>query len=366
MSDIEFQVNDEQAQPIIDPPSGAGSTLDDELDALLRHAEALTEVIACNAEGDPEDYLQSIADQGPVVAKPRPRRPARPVHAAAVAKSAEESPVAGVAEPTSAPSEASSDHAAAELETPAVPEPTEDDVSHDVDAAVATDDETTPPVQITDDQTAEIDEILQEAAEAPAIDAASETSPRHLPDLLTDPDQTPEAAGEAEQAAEPNVEVLYIPDEDAPATPVAEPDIGNQPEPESEAAPVEVERPPEETAEPVESASESESAAAPESMKDSTRPPFIAQFVGLLGKAIGSGRSAIRAIAQTPARIIASVGYVLGVLNAPFDKLSERRRQVIGIVAIATLISAALAWVLPWLLTSNPFAHIPLGIVTKH
>lgn len=346
--------------------------MDEELDALLRHAEALTEVISCNSEGSPEDFLESIADQGPVEAKPRP--PAPPQAETPEPPATNEEPPAMVDEPTVAQDDTPPETASPDTEL-------SDRISEEADSATIS--EADASADLIDDTyaEAEIDSILQEAGEAIERGVSDDIPPRDLPDLLNDPDQSDpadEAVAETVSESpdtdvtsdpEANVEVLYIPDdEQAPeasppieesaeaievdSTPPA-PDEVDEAEPESAAV-----------AETAEAPTEPEPADDATAVEDEAKPTFVARWTAVVGKIIGGSRTGVRALLRTPHGAIRLLGRVLSVINAPFEKLSDRSRDIIGIIAIATLICGALAWVLPWLLTSNPFEQIPPGIVT--
>lgn len=370
MEETEVQSIEPQDQPIAEGPGGPDAGIDSDIEALLRHAEALTEVITSNTLGPLEDYLESIADQGPVEAKPRPpvvERPP-PVIPGRSAPLAE-----AVNDLETADQEVEEVH----QELPEPPEASTDDESTsaliDEDSAVeaalvpAGQADTDSP---TDEQTAEIDAILRDAGNSSMIASQTDDAPRDMADLLNDPDSATSldaGATGAEAPAEPSVEVLYIPDEDIAEDP---PEAESPPaEPDMEAAPPEVEAP---APPPVEVLAEApvEVEAAPEerppAATDEPTSTFMPRVFALLGKAVAASRSTLRFVMGLPAVVIAAIGYALAIVNRPFSRTSNRTRDIIGIIGIATMICGILSWVLPWLLTSNPFAHIPTGIVTKH
>ncbi|MCB9853637.1 MAG: hypothetical protein H6819_11120 [Phycisphaerales bacterium] len=378
MEETEIQSSEQQDPPIVEGPGGADSTIDSEMDALLRHAEALTEVITSNTSGPLEDYLEQIADKGPITAQPRPPVVERPPPV--IPRRTE--PTASVIVPRQSPAEPSdpestladepsSEAAPADIESNAYDEieidapPIE---TSDIDAALSSD-ATIDAESPTDEQTAEIDAILQEACNAPPITDRIEDVPRDLPDLLNDPDDLVESDSDAagvDAPAEPSVEVLYIPDEDV-AEDAHDADAAG---PESDVEPPQpvINPPPEPAdtaAEPVDDTAESTADVAQESPTE-PKPSLAAKIVSLFGKGVATSRSAIQFVMRIPATVIAGIGYVLEILNKPFSRTSNRTRDIIGIVGIATMICGILAWVLPWLLTSNPFLNIPTGIVTGH
>lgn len=395
MSDTELQSNEPQPQtespsepePIVDAPSEPGSTMDAELDALLRHAEALTEVIASNAEGSPEDFLEAIVDQGPVTAKPRPAPPPEAPRTAAPVSDSENAattppPVPPEAETVPTDEEAAAESETAEASAAENAATEEDDIISQVESAMAseTDVESREPVELSDDQAAEIDTILQEAGAAGDLDESAEAPPRDLPDLLNDPDEA-EVAAPAETApsadaassdeaspAEPTMEVLYIPDDEEPAAAEMPGDAGTgvpaADKPETVVEEALAEQAVEETAEVAVAETPAEQVA--EKAEVPARASLMARGATLLKRVLAVGKRGVRVLARLPTAAVAALGYLLAIINMPFAGLSNRVRDIIGIIAIATLICGVLAWVLPWLFTSNPFVNIPAGIATQH
>ncbi|HPF39924.1 MAG TPA: hypothetical protein P5081_19285 [Phycisphaerae bacterium] len=370
MEETEVQPVDQQDAPIVDAPAGGDGGIDSEIEALLRHAEILTEVITSNTDGPLDEYLESIADVGPVEASPRPPvtprpPPELPPHIQeTLARKAASAPAQ---EPAPAPADEPSTPAP---EPPAAPAPVDEEL--EIDAALATS-ATTDKSPETDDQTAEIDAILQEAGAAPTDAPRNGATPPDLPDLLNDPDDAPTDDVAVDEAA-PAVEVLYIPDEDAPETAFDEEpppeDVETEEVVEPEPTPVEAPAPEVDEA-PIESATEDaatpEETPAPAPAEPSVPGPRLTQrLLGMTGKVIPGFKKALRVAMSLPATTIGLVSVVLAVLNKPFEGFSNRARDIMGLIAVATMICGVLAWVLPWLLTSNPFSRIPLGIVTEH
>jgi hypothetical protein len=92
--------------------------------------------------------------------------------------------------------------------------------------------------------------------------------------------------------------------------------------------------------------------------------PLNARAFLIIGKIGATWRIALRAILGLPLRVIAIPVHLLVLFDQPFSRIGKRPRRIIGLFALATTVCAILAWVLPWLLTTNPFAQMPTGIVT--
>lgn len=360
MSESELQPVEPHADQaaIVDPPvDNDGAAFDDDIEALLRHAETLTEVIASNAGGSPEAFLESIADQGPVEAKPLPT-PSKDAPAdvgPSIPRDSDESPSEVATQPAEESEQIADDS-----------DPASVSADEQIEAALENARTTSPDSTPTDESEIdailnEVDTAVEEAGDQP--DAAA----RGLPDLLNDPehesitDADPASAASAEVAPHDDAtpEVLYIPDDEEESAA-------------SESEPIEVEAPAptveaETTPPSIEPEADAEASAPTsqaEAIEENPEPKGLGRFLAGFGIVIVVVKRAVSAARRAPGTLIRWIGNVLEIVNRPFTGVSDRTRSILGVIAMATLICSMLAWVLPWLLTSNPFERIPTGIVT--
>ncbi len=70
----------------------------------------------------------------------------------------------------------------------------------------------------------------------------------------------------------------------------------------------------------------------------------------------------VQAILAGPRYVFASFDRGLAWLDRPFAEMSLQKKQMIGIVALATLLAGVLIWVLPMIAFTNPFDGMSRGI----
>ncbi len=296
--------------------------VDDEVASLLEQAEALTETLAAEFDGDIPIAPTDSATPAPADLPPERTTEAEPFEAVTPP------PVPGTPPASLA---GSSSRAPAPWPAPAAPPPPRPRrAAH-------------PP----------LGDLLNDPD---ADDAAVDAAPRDDNTLVVE-NQTVEAAlSHAEAEAEPAA-VTYViaeePDQDASAaTDVGVDSSAHEPNM------VDDERAPDDRPAPPGDEDAAVSTAQP--------PPAIARNLGsLLHAFVRRSLIVFRATATAP-RMMAALGVrLLIVLDAPFARISSGTRRVIGVVALASLICAVLAWTLPWLILSNPFESMPTGTLSE-
>lgn len=91
-------------------------------------------------------------------------------------------------------------------------------------------------------------------------------------------------------------------------------------------------------------------------------PRKSSAFQRLLGALL---RTAKRTMQGGMAIVSGTMVRMLGAIDWPFRSLSPRFKNALGLMGVVTLIMGALAWVLPGMMQSNPFAGMDTGLARK-
>ena len=242
---------------------------------------------------------------------------------------------------------------------------------HASNEAVATQE---PSVAVSD---AELERLLNEATslsqeiaeeageiskEASTEEGGDQTAPATTPVDVTEPEAPDTAAPPAAEQAKPLPNLLQDPDAttaSAPAEAEPEPTANQDTAPAAAPRPsVKIETRDEEIA---------ANAASPDAVGDESGestdgqegedphhgPSIKERLVGACRLAASLGRT-------VPISLANGFLSIFILLDRPFRDVSPERKQVLGLVALATLMAGVAAWILPDMMNGNPFSEMEL------